>query len=231
MYSYCVIPAQDHCKEFFAFVDQLQASVHDKDLFRSSKIERVEVDTIKGGWKVLLSVKQALPVELIDQAQTYLVKHCGLTYVKFVAVSGSLEDYFHSYWENFIELVVKQDSGLKHLLVKAAWTFSADCLAVEIVGQTALYMLEKYGIQQRMERLVFQRFGRKVTVDFSCREEESALAVCDDDYMTAEYREALEDHLTERPHKEQNNPVIFGKISGMNRYRFILSKKNSVMWF
>jgi DNA polymerase III subunit alpha, Gram-positive type len=211
MYSYCVIPAQDHCKEFFTFVDHLQASVHEKELFRSSKIEKVEVDTVKGGWEVLLSVKQTLPGELIQQAQSYLASHCGLKYVKIIAVSGSFADYLKVNWQNFIEQVVKQDSGLKHLLIKAKWTCSVETLAIEIFGQTAVYMLEKYGIAQRMEQLIFKQFGHKIVVDFICLEETAPVAAGNDDYMTAEYLEALEEHLTEQHDKVQESPVIFGK--------------------
>jgi len=125
MYSYCVIPAQNHCEDFFAFVDHLQASVHDKELFRSSKIDKVEVDTLKGGWQVWLSVKHALPEEVLLQAQAYLVEHCGLSYVKIIAVSESIEDYLQSHWSNFIELVVKQDHGLNQLLTKVDIHFRA----------------------------------------------------------------------------------------------------------
>lgn len=211
MYSYCVIPAQDHCEDFFAFIDQLQASVQDKELFRSSKIEKVEVDTIKGGWKVWLSVKHTLPEELLSQAQAYLVEHCGLSYVKIIAVSQSIEDYLQAHWPNFIELVVKQDHGLNQLLTKASWTFSSERLIINTVGQITAYMLEKQGIQQRMEHLLLQRFGRKITVDFAYIEEEVIAPVCDDDFITAEYMEAVQEHLAENAEKSQDNPVIFGK--------------------
>jgi DNA polymerase-3 subunit alpha (Gram-positive type) len=211
MYSYCVIPAANHCEDFFSFIDHLQASVHDKELFCSSKIEKVEVDTIKGGWEVWLSVKQTLPEELLSQAQAYLVEHCGLSYVKIITVCEGIEDYLKANWQNFIELVVKQDHGLNQMLTKAKWTFSADCLIIDIAGQITAYMLEKQGIQQRMEGLLLKRFGRKITVDFSYREEEAIPPVCDEDFITAEYREAVQEHLAESAEKGQNNPVIFGK--------------------
>ena len=207
MYSYCIIP--DNPQNFLTVITQLPISNQDKELLRSSKVTKVEVDINVNAWHIFINVPGKLSKQTLLLTEQKLCTDCGLTKVDFVQTLRVLEEYLAKEWKDFVAETSKGVYSIKHLLTNAEWDFNGHTLTIKIIGDLQAEILESHNIGHIMQAFILREFNRSCNVHCITMAPEQSI-VCEDDLLTPEYLEALTEYKGPGEAKT-DNPVIFGR--------------------
>lgn len=208
MQNYCIIP--DSCKNFLAFVANLPIKPDYKELLKRSKVTKVQVNTATNSWDIFIDVPQQLPDQVLTLAGQNLCNNCGLNNVNVIQNIKSLAEYLKDEWQNFVTCITQETRANKHLLNNAKWSLDSNVLTIELTSDISAEMLNNSGVVSKIKAFILQEFGCVCNVDFTTVEQEND-SNCEDDLLTPEYLEALQEHTTPAEMKRAENPLIFGR--------------------
>jgi len=209
MSSYCVVP--ENCQSFFQFVDHLPLDPANRELLKTAKVNKVEVNPAASTWVIHINAAKPVSEQVLAIAAEHLCRKCGLNKVAFNQHIKDLEQYLTHQWTKFVEQVIQGQLAVKHLLLNASWSVDGQTLAIETAGSLAAEILTERGIHQTIEQFASQEFGRNYQVKFTHSVAEAATEG-DDAFLTPEYQEALnEAAIVQTKAKRNDSPLIFGR--------------------
>ncbi len=208
MQNYCIIP--DNCKNFLEFIANLAVMSEYKEVLKHTRVTKVQVNTSINSWDVFIDVPQQLPDQILIIAGQSLCNNCGLNKVSFIQNVKDLAEYLQHEWQNFVTQITIDTCTVKYLLINAKWTLHNNVLSIELTGDISAEMLHNSGVVQKMKTFILQEFGTLCDIDFSTIEQEYE-SCCEDDLLTPEYLEALNEHTAPTEIKRTDNPVILGR--------------------
>lgn len=217
MPCYCVIPDQVHRDQFMAFVDELEVSDQEKQLLHHCDIEKVLVDTERGGWHVAMQSLYKIPLKLLRQAEMYLAEHCGLEYVEFTCsvvppqkAVTSLEEYIRHSWPEVAGSCYYLGGLVKGLLKNCQPFVQQNQLILEVGSVLAAQMLETKKIHEKIA--YFLRKKGYLDLQVLIQNSQESVVLSEPNYITPEYLAALETaQESSQVSVEAENTVIFGK--------------------
>ncbi len=206
MHSYCIIPNDQ--KVFRHLVGQLAVGPAERGQLEMIDVVRVEVDTQKNSWRMMLRGEELLAEQLLNKLADKLCKECGLKAVYFVQQRLETETLLKMEWKRIVDEVAGSAHSVKHLLNNAVWRYEDGCLQVETVGDLSLEILEAQQAIPQLEQRLSDLLGKRCPVRHTALTVAETV-VSDDDIMTPEYLEALQGAATET--KKEEITVFFGR--------------------
>lgn len=207
MYNYCVIP--DSHQNFLSFISELTVNPKEKEFLAQCKITKVEVNTQLNTWDIFINAPQKIPETILSSAEKKFCKDCGLAAVSFIQQETTLEDFLIDDWESFVKTISAETPSVKFLLQNANRFFENNALTIEIAGGLSSEILSTHGVLDKMKNYLYQRFGRHCDIQCTTISADELL-VCEEDLLTPEYLEALNDCSTNNEAKT-DDPIILGR--------------------
>ncbi|HWR43123.1 PolC-type DNA polymerase III [Sporomusa sp.] len=210
MPSYCVIP--ENCQSFLLFVDQLPVDSANRELLKTSQVNKVEINPVIGAWTIHITVAKRVSAQILEIAAEHLCQKCGLSKVAFNQQVKDLQQYLTQNWPQFVGQIVQGHHAIKHLLLNASWVYDEETLTIETIGGLSIAILTDRGMEQSIKSFIMREFGRNCEVKFTNSVSELPVVECDDAFLTPEYKEALiEATAPQAKSKSVDSPIIFGR--------------------
>lgn len=215
MHTFCVIP--DNTAAFWAFLDDIPELVAYKDSFLQSKINRVDVDIANNTWIIHIEPSGQIRLPHLERAAEYLCRHCGLHGISFITpatqqpAKENLSRYLSGHWQDII-VQISPDHMVKRLLSQVTWQCDNHSLILETSNKLSVEILADRQINQSLEYHLSQ-LGYQCKVAITHNGHEEAVPPCEQELITPEYQEALDQYAaSSRETKPQNgNAVLFGR--------------------
>ena len=209
MHSFCIVP--NNCENFWLFVSSLPIKEADKAILKQCKIAKVQVDTKKNCWEVFLDTPKSLPDHILSLAAQQLCKNCGIKEVHFIPKLKILNTYLETEWLDFVQHVAKDNPTVKHLLINAKRSFDGQKLIIETSGELSAEIIESHGTIKGIKSFILKEFNQLCEVE-CITVIDHIVPDLDDDILTPEYLEALNDTGKSTKSQEVNSsPIVFGR--------------------
>ncbi|WP_346354289.1 PolC-type DNA polymerase III [Azotosporobacter soli] len=208
MHNYCIIP--NNQEGFRQLAAQLSVGAAERSQLETLDVVRVEVNTEKNSWRMILRGMELLPENLLDKIRRKICENCGLTTVHFVQQATDPEVLITAEWKRLIDEVAGKAHSVKHLLCNASWRYDNGCLHLETLGDLSMEILEAQQIIPQLERKLTDLIGQRCPIKHRALTVQEA-TVCDDDIMTPEYLVALEGQHNMEANKKEEITIFFGR--------------------
>lgn len=209
MYSYCIIPERH--ENFSALLTQLPVQPAEKDILGKCRITKVQVNTKENSWQIFMNVSEQLPNSLVAVIEQALCNNCGLSKVELKQRVKVLEQYLEQNWAEFTRQVADNNQTVRHMLERAKWNFDGYRLEIITNGNLSGEILSANDIPRSIKAYIAREFGRLCEVEYLAEVNHEQDGVCDEDLMTAEYLEAIQENATSNESKKEANPIIYGR--------------------
>ena len=216
MQKYCIIPRQGN--DFWQLVRGLPLSEQDKKILQECKIKHVEISLKQNSWEILLQTRSRLAHSLLETAGEYIAAKCKIRQVVFYQDVIDLEAEIEKNWNKIREISADGNPTVTHLLLKAKRHFDGNRLTIEVLGELAEEIMQAHAVVRMMQKAIKDLLGFACEID--CQTAETAETLPSDDFMTAEYLEALQHEQRQdvpaagndrSTPKASSSPLIFGK--------------------
>ncbi len=208
MHNYCIIP--NNQEGFRQLAAQLSVGAAERSQLETLDVVRVEVNTEKNSWRMILRGTELLPENLLDKIRRKICENCGLTTVHFVQQATDPQVLITAEWERLIDEVAGKAHSVKHLLCNSSWRYDNGCMHLETLGDLSMEILEAQQVIPQLERKLSELIGQRCPVKHRALTVQEA-TVCDDDIMTPEYLVALEGQHNMEASKKEEITIFFGR--------------------
>lgn len=183
----------------------------EKNFLKYCKIKHVEIDPKTKSWEIILSTKTRLSNALLEMISKQLIAKCGIRKVFIEQDVANLESYLEHNWPKLVSKISGGNPTVIHLLMNAKRYFDGNKLTLEFFGDLAAEIIAAHSIVNSINKLIKDEFHSAYEVECITSADEENEIPHEDDLMTPEYRDAINDSAKSIETKIAASPIVFGR--------------------
>lgn len=209
MHTYCIVPKNHH--DFWTLMNNMPFNDTEKNFLKYCKIKHVEIDPKTKSWEIILSTKTRLSNALLEMISKQLIAKCGIRKVFIEQDVANLESYLEHNWPKLVSKISGGNPTVIHLLMNAKRYFDGNKLTLEFFGDLAAEIIAAHSIVNSINKLIKDEFHSAYEVECITSADEENEIPHEDDLMTPEYRDAINDSAKSIETKIAASPIVFGR--------------------
>lgn len=210
MHDYCIVPKNQ--EYFWDFINNSTLTMEERKLLHSCKIKHVEINTKNSSWEIVLTTKAHLPFPLLNKVSKQLMHTCKIHSVFFNQTVIDLEMYLEYNWSKLVAEVANKNPTVTHLLLNAKRHFDGNKLTLTLFGDLAAEIISAHSVVLMIKKFIQRNFDDNCEIDCLTNADEENMIEHEDDIMTPEYLEALNESTKSVEKKSVDTPILFGKM-------------------
>lgn len=209
MHTYCIVPKNHH--DFWTLMNNMPFNDTEKSFLQYCKIKHVEIDPKTRSWEIILSTKTRLSNTLLEMISKQLIAKCGIRRVFIEQDVVDLESYLEHNWPKMVSKISGGNPTVIHLLMNAKRYFDGNKLTLEFFGDLAAEIIAAHAIVSNINKLIKDEFHSAYEVECITSADAENEIPHEDDLMTPEYMDAINDSAKSTETKIVASPIVFGR--------------------